>query len=532
MRGKQLAVAHHTHEDHFEFGDQGVEVLSFSGLKVSSRFLFEDIEETDGVPGGFGIGLSLAGVRIGGAEGHLYLNREGLHKIHELRRARLFGVGFFFHSAFGFEGCFFLGGLTFPVAIDFLFELYHRVFFYFLRGLISAPSSMNLCKNLLSLQTFAKKAGPMPARIAYLLEYPTVSGGERSLLCLLDYLDRSRFEPVLFAPAQGPMAEEVRARGLSHVPYEMNRDGRRRPFEEVGAELAELLIDQKISLLHGNSLSCAEYTGLVGELAGLPGIAHVRDIQKLKASRRTRLARNQKLIAVSHGTRNHMMGQGLDETLIDVVWNGIPRQFAENGRLEKDLWPSWKPGQKVVANIGQICLRKAQDLCLEAMIPLLKNDSDLHLLFVGERFSKKAESVRFEEGLHVRAEEMGLLGQIHFSAYRDDVPGILGETLILAHSAHQEPLGRVLLEAQISGVPVVAMEVGGNGEVVESGETGLLVPKGDESAFRDAVSNLLCDDKLRREMGHRAQLRAGERFDPGQSAARVMDIYQVQLFGG
>ncbi|MDF1661350.1 MAG: glycosyltransferase family 4 protein [Planctomycetota bacterium] len=369
----------------------------------------------------------------------------------------------------------------------------------------------------------------MPARIAYLLEYPTVSGGERSLLCLLDHLDRSRFVPVLFAPKQGPMAQEIRVRGLAHVPYEMNAAGRRRPFDEVQKDLAGLLLASEISLLHGNSLSCAEYTGLVGEEAGLPAVAHVRDIQKLKASRRGRLVRNKKLIAVSHGTRDHLVGQGLSESLVEVVWNGIPEKFCDAAEVKSPLWPGWEPGMRVIANIGQICLRKAQDLCLEAMIPLLKADSELHLLFVGERFSKKAESVRFEESLHERTEDEALGQQIHFTAYRDDVPAILGETLLLAHSAHQEPLGRVLLEAQISGVPVVGMTVGGNQEVVESGRTGLLVPKGEVEAFRQAVSKLLNDDKMREEMGQRARRRATERFDPERSAAGVMDIYDTIL---
>lgn len=365
----------------------------------------------------------------------------------------------------------------------------------------------------------------MPPRIAYLLEYPTVSGGERSLLCLLDHLDRSRFSPVLFAPENGPMAREIAARGLDHVPYEMNEGGRRRPFEEVQRDLANLLRRSNISLLHGNSLSCAEYTGLVGEEAGIPAVAHVRDIQKLKTSRRKRLVRNKKLIAVSHGTRDHLIQQGLDASLVEAVWNGIPASFNVGQDLKIPLWPGWEAGMKVVANIGQICLRKAQDLCLEAMIPLLKADPELHLLFVGERFSKKAESVRFEQALHERSEAENLLGQVHFLAYRDDVPAILGETLLLAHSAHQEPLGRVLLEAQISGVPVVGMEVGGNREIVDSEETGLLVPKGDVETFRGAIGRLLKDDILRLKMGQEARRRATERFDPARSAGRVMNIY-------
>lgn len=371
----------------------------------------------------------------------------------------------------------------------------------------------------------------MPSRIAYILEYPTVSGGERSLLSLLDHLDRDRFTPVLMVPEHGPMAREVAARGLEHQPYSLTAEGRRRPFPEVQQELAALLKRLDIALIHGNSLSCAEYTGLVGQAAGLPAVAHVRDIQKLKKSRRGRLTLNSRLIAVSQGTKAALIEQGLEDSLVEVVWNGIPASFCTSESPTRAPWPGWTPGTKMVLNIGQICLRKAQDLCLEAMIPLLKADRELHLLFVGERFSKKEESLRFEQSLHDRAVEESLLNQVHFAGYRDDVPALLKQALLLAHPAHQEPLGRVLLEAQISGVPVIAMKVGGNAEIIEDGQTGILLPKSDLLAFRQAISELLANEDRQAEMGRRGRLQAIERFDPDRSAKRVMDIYQDCLLG-
>lgn len=366
----------------------------------------------------------------------------------------------------------------------------------------------------------------MPPRIAYILEYPTVSGGERSLLCLLDHLDRDRFTPVLMVPENGPMAREVKARGLELRPYSLTAEGRRRPFTEVQEELAVLLESLDIALIHGNSLSCAEYTGLVGQAAGLPAVAHVRDIQKLKKSRRNRLSLNNRLIAVSQGTKSALVEQGLEESLVEVVWNGIPASYCGSELPTQSPWPGWTPGTKMVLNIGQICLRKAQDLCLEAMIPLLQADPALHLLFVGERFSKKEESLRFEQSLHDRTAEEGLLNQVHFAGYRDDVPALLKEALLLVHPAHQEPLGRVLLEAQISGVPVIAMKVGGNAEIIEDGKTGILVPKSELVAFRQAISRLLENEEKRAQMGQRGRLQATERFDPKRSAKRVMDIYE------
>ena len=105
----------------------------------------------------------------------------------------------------------------------------------------------------------------------------------------------------------------------------------------------------------------------------------------------------------------------------------------------------WKPVLcLLVATIGQIALRKAQDVLALAAARV---KSDLHYLVIGERYSKKAESQAFEESIFERFEAAGLGHRVHRLGYRDDVPALLTEIDILVHTAHQEPLGRVLSEA-------------------------------------------------------------------------------------
>jgi glycosyltransferase involved in cell wall biosynthesis len=366
----------------------------------------------------------------------------------------------------------------------------------------------------------------MTVRVAYLFEYPTVSGGERSLLSFLDHLDRDQYRPLILAPLGGILEKEIESRNLDHVPFSLSGVGRRRPFDEVVEELGPLLRKHEVDLLHSNSMSCGEYSGLVEARSGVLAVGHIRDIQKLKNSRRRRLAGNRQLIAVSEGVRQHLLGQGFDPDHVTTIWNGIGADFGHGAKLTRPLFPGWRLGMKVVANIGQICLRKAQNLCLEAMAPLLLDDPDLHLLFVGERFSQKDESQRFEDDLHRFVEMLELSLQVHFSGYREDIPALIQHVTVLAHSAHQEPLGRVLLESQIQGVPVVGMKVGGNAEVVADGVTGILVEKGDVNAFRDGVKNTLESADLRRKFGGEARKRALDRFCPVVSAAKVMALYQ------
>ena len=70
--------------------------------------------------------------------------------------------------------------------------------------------------------------------------------------------------------------------------------------------------------------------------------------------------------------------------------------------------------------------------------------------------------------------------------------------------AINEAYGMALLEAQAAGLPVVAGDTGGVGDIVRHGETGLLVPVGDASAFAEAVMSMLGDEDRLRDMGGRA----------------------------
>jgi glycosyltransferase involved in cell wall biosynthesis len=369
-----------------------------------------------------------------------------------------------------------------------------------------------------------------PVEVAYLHEFSTLNGGERSFLNFLDHVDRRRFRPVVLAPGEGGLAEEVAARQCEMVPWELRTEGRRRPFDEVVSELVAMLRGRGTRIIHGNSLSLGEYTGLAArQLKGVVGLSHIRDIQKLSRGRVTRLAQNDALIPVSHATALHLESQGLDRSILHTIWNGHTLPEEENRRPAVDLWPGDDGSAEVISCIGQICLRKAQDLAVEATLPLLEEREGLHLVLVGERFSAKDESIEFERSLLDRAREDGLIDRVHHVGYRPDVPSILARSTLLLHTAHQEPLGRVLIEAQAMGVAVVATKVGGTAEIIADGQTGLLVPRADIEALTTAMRRLLDQPASRLEMAERARLRAREQFDPMTSAGHITALYESLL---
>jgi len=95
-------------------------------------------------------------------------------------------------------------------------------------------------------------------------------------------------------------------------------------------------------------------------------------------------------------------------------------------------------------------------------------------------------------------------------------------------SVWAEPFGIVVIEAMAAGRTLVASDVGGIGEILTHGETGLLVPPGEAGALADAMRRLL-DDRVLRARLERGAARAVGRYAPAHVAAEVEAVYLEAL---
>jgi D-inositol-3-phosphate glycosyltransferase len=88
-----------------------------------------------------------------------------------------------------------------------------------------------------------------------------------------------------------------------------------------------------------------------------------------------------------------------------------------------------------------------------------------------------------------------------------------------------ESFGLAALEAMACGTPVVASDVGGLSFIVKNGETGFLIPEGDEAGFAEAILKLLLDVKLREQMSAKAVAAAREYAWPAITG-KILDLYR------
>ena len=372
-------------------------------------------------------------------------------------------------------------------------------------------------------------------QILLLCEYPTISGGEQSMLSTLEGVRRAGMEVAVIAPPEGPLAAELVRRGVEVLPF-VFRDsaGERLPQNRLREKLAQLLGRQCPDLLHANSLSMGRLSGPVAADLEVPSIAHLRDIIRLSRRAVADLNRHTRLLAVSEATRQFHVACGLAAEKTHVRYNGVDlnrfQPQPKSGHLHREL--GLPPTADLVAAIGQICLRKGQDVLVQTATKLADELPHVHWLIVGERWSDKRESRQFEADLRSAAGGR-LAGRLHFLGYRSDVDRILNELCLLVHPARQEPLGRVLLEAAASGVPVVATDVGGTGEIFPpQNHAARLVPPEDPEAMAAVVVELVADAELRQSLAAAARRRAEAAFDADRAAAGLAEHYREVIGDG
>jgi glycosyltransferase involved in cell wall biosynthesis len=147
----------------------------------------------------------------------------------------------------------------------------------------------------------------------------------------------------------------------------------------------------------------------------------------------------------------------------------------------------------------------------------------LRLVIAGEGSERaRIEAVLKDEGIHHLA---WLPGE------RQDVPTILRGLDLFVLPSVGEGVSNTILEAMATGLPVLATDVGANGELVVDGVTGSIVPARDLEALGDAIARYSADVSLSRTQGRAGRLRVEQRFSLERMVERYHDVYLASIKG-
>ncbi len=151
---------------------------------------------------------------------------------------------------------------------------------------------------------------------------------------------------------------------------------------------------------------------------------------------------------------------------------------------------------KVLTNVSAIEPIKGIDIILQAVAQLKQQGQEWLFVHIGGLRSDTAEQRQYADSLHTMAEKLGIADNVRWLGRRSDVQDILPMADIYVHPSRSEGLGSVLMEAAVAHLPLIGTRVGGIPEIVQEGETGLLVPTDDVHALVQAITAME-PDKVR-----------------------------------
>lgn len=204
--------------------------------------------------------------------------------------------------------------------------------------------------------------------------------------------------------------------------------------------------------------------------------------------------------------------------LVRVVPNGI--------RLDAFGKADWRDARRrldlpedalVVGTVGRLNWAKDHEFLLRAFQVLTRTEPNTFLVVIGEGEQRQAL-----EGLTA---ELALEGRVRLVGDRPDVPLLLPGLDVFALSSRTEGYSVALLEACAAGLAVIATNVGGNGEIIEDGVTGLLVEQGNLTSFSGALGRLSASRSLRARLGSRARDWAASNASLEAMAERYERLY-------
>jgi glycosyltransferase involved in cell wall biosynthesis len=340
---------------------------------------------------------------------------------------------------------------------------------------------------------------------------------------------RARGHEVVGACAEGPLLADVRARGFRIEPLPPMRSLSPVANARALGAARRLIRAERPDMVHAHM----PIAGFVGRLAA-------------------RLERVPRVAYTSHGFLFNQSGSPLRRgASLLLEWAGSPmtdvfmtvsEKEAEdarrlrihrratavlNGRDPAVFRPDPEARARIRAELGvppdrvvavivsRLVAHKGHKELLEAA----RDVPEVDVWVVGERLpTDRGEDLR---ALFARAE---LGDRLRLLGYRADVPAVLAAADIFVLPSHFEGLPMSVIEAMLTGLPVIATDVGGPREQVVPGVTGFTVPRGHAAPIETHLYQLATEPELRARMGAAGRERALALYDEAKVVARTLDV--------
>lgn len=373
-----------------------------------------------------------------------------------------------------------------------------------------------------------------PIKVVQML--PGLEGGgvERGTLEVGAYLSKRGHRSIVISGG-GRMVRQLEEEGSTHLNW---RAGEKSPIcLKYIIPLRRLLVQERVDILHlrsrlpawigyitWKSLSKELRPKLVTTFHGFYSINQYSAV----------MAKGEKIIAISGTIASHIENEyGISKDRIIV----IPRGFNESlfnpesvsaERIEsiRNKWGLKDLTGPIIMLPGRLTRLKGHDIFIKSLARLK------HLPWCAVCVGDIKENPGYAAELRKMISQLNLDQRIKFVGYCDDMAAalMLSDIVVSATSKEPEAFGRIAVEAQAMGKPVIASAHGGSLETVVHKKTGWLVRPGDDADMAGALSEAIADGGLRSVFGRNGRQWVNENFTVERMCKETLDLY-LQLLG-
>ncbi|HEY4717840.1 MAG TPA: glycosyltransferase family 4 protein, partial [Anaerolineales bacterium] len=234
------------------------------------------------------------------------------------------------------------------------------------------------------------------------------------------------------------------------------------------------------------------------------------------------------MVAVSAQVREHAIRveKAKDSKLV-VIQNGIEPlaqtvgTIMDRETIREQLGVS--ANGLLLLTVGRLTVQKGHTVLLDVIAQIASRYPRALFAFAGDGPQRSH--------LVAQAARLGISDRVLFLGVRTDVANLLQAADIFVQPSLSEGLSIALLEALFAGLPVVATRAGGVVDVVENGESALLVPTGDVQALATALGQVLDDASLRKRLAHTGQARAQANYSIEKMCKAYENLMKGLLLG-
>ncbi|MAZ76904.1 MAG: glycosyl transferase [Micavibrio sp.] len=253
---------------------------------------------------------------------------------------------------------------------------------------------------------------------------------------------------------------------------------------------------------------------------------------KVKLFYNSAIAKGERVIAISNHVANYLLqNYKIDKRNIRLIHRGIGLDKFHPNRVTPaqmiKVSEEWRipEGANIILLPGRITRWKGHHILIDAMSKV--NNKDVFCVLLGSDQGRKEYSTELETAI----KEKNLEGRVRIVDHCNDMPAAyMLSTIVVSASTDPEGFGRIPIEAQAMGRPIIATDHGGAQETVIKNETGWLVPPGNSNALAEAIDEALrLNDNQRSVLATRAMAHIEQHFTREKMVDDTLNVYAELL---